>query len=777
MAPSPIQALLGSQAAFTLSIDGVPDISKVVRFNGQESLSELFEIRLEVAGADVELATIVGKVACLKIDGLDTPRYFHGLIADAEYSGHSRRFALYSLTLVPEVWPLRLRQASRILQNKATPDVLREIFKLAGVPKSAVEYDLSASYAPRNYCVQYRETDFDFVSRLMEEDGIYYYFTHDDKATTMVIADYPGGHAAIPGTSTIQHVTSDRVQEREHIAHLRLVESMRPGRVSLRDINLHKPHESMDADAQADLDTDLEIYDYPGEYQDPGSGGPNLGQSIAKIRLEALRATRRQGMGESDSPRLSAGHVFTLEDHARQELNTDFAIVKVVHRGEQPQVLDQELDGNFFYGNTFTCIEKSVPFRPPRVTPRPAVRGVQSATVVGPGSEEIHTDAEGRVLVQFHWDRDGKRDENSSCWVRVSQAWAGATWGAFFIPRIGHEVLVDFIEGDPDRPVITGRIYHGGNTPPYPLPDEKTKSTIKSESSPGGGGFNELRFEDNKGGEEIYIHAQKDMNVEILHDNSISVGNDRSKTVGNNQSESVGVDKSIEVGSNHTESIGADKTLSVGGSHTESIGVDMGITIGSNLTETVAVDCSETIGANHTESTGANWTITVGSNKTETVSIACAESIGAAKALSIGAAYQVSVGGVMNETVGAAKMEEIGLAKVVGVGMSSSETVGMSKSVSAGKDIKHSAGKNVGVSAGEGMTLSAGKDVGVSAGKDMGISVSKKMNISAGDEVTLVCGGVKVMIKKNGDVSISAKKVGVKASGPVTIKGSKVSIN
>ena len=314
------------------------------------------------------------------------------------------------------------------------------------------------------------------------------------------------------------------------------------------------------------------------------------------------------------------------------------------------------------------------------------MRGTQTAIVTGPSGEEIYPDEHGRVKVQFHWDREGKKDDKSSCWIRVSQAWAGGGWGAMQIPRIGQEVIVDFLEGNPDYPIIIGRVYHGTNKPPYDLPGDKTKSTIKSDSSKGGGGSNELRFEDKKGSEEIYLHGQKDWTIAIEndknqtvgHDETMSVANNRTKTVGVDQSESIGSNKTIDVGSNHDETIGANKTLSVGSNHTE--------TIGANMSETV----------------GANMTQTVGSNKAETIAIA--------KALTIGAAYQVSVGAAMNETIGAAKAEEIGAAKSVNVGAASSENVGANKSVDAGGNISESAGKDVSISSGKKMSLSAGDD-------------------------------------------------------------------
>ena len=287
------------------------------------------------------------------------------------------------------------------------------------------------------------------------------------------------------------------------------------------------------------------------------------------------------------------------------------------------------------------------------MTAKPIVEGVQTAAVVGPAGEEIYTDKYGRVKVQFHWDREGKYDENSSCWIRVSQAWAGAGWGGMYIPRIGQEVIVEFLEGDPDRPIITGRVYNASQTPPYALPGEKTKSTIKSNSSLGGGGFNEFRFEDKKGKEEIFLHGQKDWTIAILNDKNQTIGHDETMMVVNNRAKTVGV--------NQTETIGVNKRIKVGANHTE--------IIGANMSETVAVNNAETIGV--------------------------------AKALTIGGAYQVTVGAAMNETIGGLKAEEIGDAKSVNVGADSSEKVAKNKSVDAGSNISESAGKDLSLDAGK----------------------------------------------------------------------------
>ncbi|WAS91658.1 type VI secretion system Vgr family protein [Nannocystis punicea] len=543
---STASGLTSNKPVFDLTVGGAP--LRVVQLSGTEALSSLFEFRVEAAGLDFDAETLLGQPALLSLNGAESPRPVHGIVSEAEYVGYTRGLQLYELTIVPWAYKLGLREDCRVFQDKTTEQIVTEVLTRAGLRRDWFRFSLGDSYAPRNYCVQYHETDLAFVSRLLEEDGIFYFFEHEQSRHVWVMADQIQAHSPIDGTATVWfNPPRGTVQDREHIRRFRFGGRLRSGKVTLRDFNLHKPDLDLEVKEAAKVDTDLEVYDFPGEYQDPKRGGPHQGQSMAKIRLEALQATRRAGMGESDSPRLVPGRTMTLAGHPKHELNAEYRLIEVRHKGEQPQVLDQDASGESTYHNVFTVTELKVPFRPPRTTTRPVMRGVQTATVVGPDGEEVHTDAEGRVRVQFHWDREGGHDENSATWVRVSQLWAGNGYGAMFLPRIGHEVLVDFIEGDPDRPIIIGRIYHGNNHPPYPLPEEKTKSTIKSESSLGGDGFNELRFEDRKGSEEVFLHAQKDWNTEILNNLTENVGVNRDATIGAADSTMVGTVHTVTI--------------------------------------------------------------------------------------------------------------------------------------------------------------------------------------------------------------------------------------
>ena len=565
-----ISALTGNRVLFTFKTD---DLSfDVVRFTGAESVSGLFEFHLELAGDELDVGDLVDKPGLLTIDGIEEPRWVHGHVCHAAYTGDLRQHHIYEVTLVPKVWRLTQRQDSRIFQRKKTQTIVAEVLEKAGISKDGFRFDLSGSYAPRDYCVQYRETDWAFVSRLLEEDGVYYYFEHDPDRHVLVMSDKPTTPRIAGPPDLWWSPPQGFVRDQEHVTRFRIEEGIRTGKSSLRDFNLHKPDQQMESSESAALATDLEVYDFPGEYQENGGKSADQGPGLAKIRLEGMQAERRRGLGSSDCPRLTAGYTFSLHGAQRGDLDGDYKLLRVHHKGEQPQALEQDADGAFSYDNEFVCIDAKTPYRPPRVTPRPAVRGVQTATVVGPPNEEIYVDEHARVKVQFHWDRTDKFSEDSSCWVRVSQLWAGNAWGAMFIPRIGHEVLVDFIEGDPDRPIIVGRIYHGLNTPPYPLPDQKTKSTIKSDTYQGAG-YNELRFEDQKGIEQVFMHAQRDLDIRVLHDRMESVLHDRHLTVGSNSggakigdyTENIWRDHHLRIDRNRNEHVGGDLRIRVGG--------------------------------------------------------------------------------------------------------------------------------------------------------------------------------------------------------------------
>ena len=706
-----------NEPRFTFKIAGTELM--VADLTVSEQISRPFEALLSLASEDeIHFDDTVGKPALLTMENGDADRYVHGVVDRFIQNGINGRFYLYQARVVPQIELLSLEQDCRIFQDKKVPEIVEEVLAESGVTSDLLDVRLQRTYASRDYCVQYRETDLDFISRLLEEEGIFYFFEHSQEKHVMVLGDGTVNYQPIAGQAQVVfNPGGAMVAVEEAVVAFHLSKQIRPGKYTVRDFNFKSPSLELTADNKDTENTKLEIYDYAAGHQTPEAG-----KAIAKVRLQQVMMNKERAEGHSVVPRFIPGFTFTLSDHPMDAFNQEYLLVGMVHNGAQPQVLAEKAtsDRGTSYDNTFMAVPSAVTIRPERSIHKPLVEGVQTAIVTGPSGEEIYTDEHGRVKVQFHWDRLGGKDEKSSCWIRVSQSWAGAGWGAMHIPRIGQEVIVDFIEGDPDRPIITGRVYHGTNTPPYPLPDEKTKSTIKSDSSKGGGGSNEFRFEDKKGSEEVYIHGQKDW--------TIAIENDKNQSVGNNET--------LQVASNRTKSVGADQSE----------------TIGSNKTIQV--------GANHTESIGSNMTVTVAANKSETVGVNSAETIGAAKALTIGAAYQVTVGAAMNETVGAAKAEEVGAHKTVAVGGNVSEAIGGSRSLSLGKD----SDINIG-----------GKQI-EKVGKEHSLD-AKKIQFTAKDQITLKTGKAEIIMKKNGDITIKGKKISIKGSGDVIIKGSKIKEN
>ena len=722
--------------------------------SASESLGRLFQYDLDMLSNDPEIKhkDILGQSVTVRYkrpDGED--RYFNGFVKSFTQAGTHGNLIVYRASLCPWFWFLSRTSDCRIFQNKKVPDIVKEVFRDLGF--SDFEESLSGSYREWEYCVQYRETDFNFISRLLEQEGMYYYFKHQDGKHTMVLSDSISAHESISGYEEVPYYPPEESdqRERDYISDWSLNQSIQPGNYVLNEFDFKKPKANLEVKSSMPRQhdkADFEMYDYPGEYKESSEG-----DEYVRSRIEELQAQYEQVQGHGNVGGLSCGCLFKLSNYHREDQNREYLITAANYN-----LGPQEYESAFASGDgslmscSITAIDKQQAFRAPRITPKPIVQGPQTAIVVGKSGEEIWTDKYGRVKVQFHWDRYGEDNENSSCWIRVSHPWAGKNWGAVALPRIGQEVVVSFLEGDPDQPLITGRVYNDDNMPPYELPANATQSGIKSRSSKGGSpdNFNEIRFEDKIGSEEVYIHAEKDQNNVVENNETTSVGNDRSETVGNNET--------ISIGNDRTEDVGNDETISIGNNRTETVGVDENITIGSNRIETV--------GADETVSIGSNRSVTIGSSKTETIAINKAETIGVAKELTIGGAYQVTVGAAMNETVGAIKAEEIGANKSVNVGANSSENVGADKSVDAGGNITESAGKDVSVSSGKKMSLTAGDDFAIAG--------SKKGVIDIADELTIKCGSATISMKKNGDITINGKKITIKGSGDIVMKGSKI---
>jgi type VI secretion system secreted protein VgrG len=553
---------------FQFSIDGL----EVLHVTGVEEMSRPYQFELNLVAPKnmpVPLESVVGKNATLTICGLSRPRFVHGTIWHFELAGELERKLSYRLVLTSHLLKLTLRKNMRIFQSMKTQDIVAKVLKEGGITDPSWKLKDPDSYKPRDYCVQYRETDLEFISRLLEEEGIAYHFVHEETKATMVLTDANAALVPIDGVAAVYcDAAQGAVHDIESVDSFTFGQRMRPDRVVLRDYNFK---ETRPVVSEVGEESNHEIYDYPGEFTDT-----SLGDRLALVRLQELQAARQLGSGAGDCNRFFPGRRFTLGIpgglHPVAQFNQEYLLTLVSHSGSQPRVLEEGASGPATYSNSFQVIPASVEYRPERRTPRPIATGTHTAVVVGP--EEIYTDQYGRVRVQFHWDRGGGDNPEHSCWIRVSQGWAGAGYGSIYIPRVGQEVLVNFLEGDPDRPVITGRVYNGHQVPPYPLPRQKTKSTLKSASSPGGGGSNEIRFEDQKGAEEIYIHAQKDLN-EVVED---------SRTT------KVGQSDTTAVGTTSTTTVGGAATLTVGGHSQQTAptvhimgGVVVVITVGASV--------------------------------------------------------------------------------------------------------------------------------------------------------------------------------------------------
>lgn len=565
----------------------------------QEHIGRPFQIEVELSSEDGNLKfdDVVGNNATIRLEiGQKETRYFNGFVSRFVQDANQGGFAHYRATLVPWLWFLTRTSDCRIFQQKKVPDIIEAVFKGHGF--NDYKLSLSGSYEEREYCVQYRETDFNFVSRLMEQEGIYYFFEHEDGKHTLVLADAISAHKPFPGyEEVIFHELEKGAEGREVVTDWVVEQEVQPVAYALNDFDFEKPKSSLRTIANVTRQhgaASFEIYDYPGEYVVSAEG-----DRLSQARLDELQTQHETLRGQASARGLAAGSTFKLKSHHRDDQNRDYLITGTsLHADAGEYASGGGGDSKFFTCN-FTAIDKQQQFRAARVTPKPIVQGPQTAMVVGPSGEEIHVDKYGRVKVQFHWDRYGKADENSSCWIRVAQGLAGKTWGAIYTPRIGQEVIVEFLEGDPDRPIITGRVYNAEAMPPYPLPDNATISTLKSNSSKGGQGFNEIRFEDKKGEEQIFIHGEKNQDVRIKNDSFEWIGNDRHLIVTNDQIEHVANNRSEIVDADHKEKIGKDRNLKVVGKEAKEVG--------DSLSLTVKADVIEVFKANHSEETTGDY--------------------------------------------------------------------------------------------------------------------------------------------------------------------------
>jgi type VI secretion system secreted protein VgrG len=711
------------------------DVLLLRGFNGAEAISQLFHFELDLMSENdaINFQDVVGKNVTLRIfDAEGRERYWNGFISRFSQGSQTRRLTAYHAQMVPWLWFLTRTADCRIFQNKNVPDIIKKIFGDLGFQD--FKFRLYGTFNPRDYCVQYRETDFNFVSRLMEEEGIYYYVEHKDGKHILNLANDPAAHEPCPGQATARYdFRGGSVEYEDVVTEWRHEEEFRPGAWAQTDYNFETPSTSLAVTVNGK--NPYEIYEYPGEYRVRPEG-----DKLARIRLQEQTVPGAVIQGASGCRHFNSGFKFTLKDHYRSDQNQEYLLTAIRHIAAQPDDYEPGSGSGeeLTYRNSFDCIPFSTPFRPPRVTPEPYVQGCQTAEVVGPGGEEIYTDKYGRVKVQFHWDREGKKNENSSCWVRVSHPWAGQGWGAVSIPRIGQEVIVDFLEGDPDQPIIVGRVYNAEQMPPFGMPGGAVVSGVKSNSTKGGGGYNEISLNDTKGTELINIHAQYDQQKKVEHDERVDVGNDRTEHVGH--------DEKITVDNNRTEKVGVDEKITIGSNRTEDVGSNETITIGANRKESVRSNETIDIGSNRTEMVGANETITVALTRTRNVGIN--------EMVNVGAAQEITIGGLQALTVGVTRAKTVGTSESVDIGTSQTIGIGTSQSIDVGTD----------------QNLKVGKKRSTSIGTDDTMKVGKTWAVEAGDQIAFKTGSASIVMKKDGTVAIQCKDLTIKASGKINIK-------
>jgi type VI secretion system secreted protein VgrG len=752
------------------------------RFSGREAISELFSFRLELLSVDtaVRFDGIVGQRVDFALRLADNASYrpFNGFVSAFAQLSDEGRFAVYEAEVVPWLWFLGRASDCRIFQNLTVPEIIENVFGEAGF--GDYEMRLSRPYRTWEYLVQYRETHLNFVLRLMEQEGICFFFRHEEGRHVMVLADTPQAHKRIPATPRVRYLHAyggSRYGEADSVGLWRRVQRFSSGRCAVNDYNFKTSRAGLVCNADTLISQGgngrFELYDYPGEFADRGEG-----EAVARLMMEEEETPQTVAEGAGVCRSMAAGGTFELWDHGRADQNRGWLLTAVEHyaheggtyvatggvadaaaprpvlrggtgvgapAGEGPAAAHAGAtvgvgavhenghlpDGHTppatsatggngvggtggngqaaapaeapeptLYENRFACIPEGVPFRPPRRTPRPEIRGSQTALVVGPAGEEIWCDSFGRVKLHFWWDRRSKRNENSSCWIRVSQNWAGKAWGGMWLPRIGQEVIVEHLEGDPDRPIITGRVYNDSQVVPYPLPAEQTKSTLKSLSSKGGGGFNEVRFEDRKGDEQIFVHGEKDLDVRIKNDRREWIGKDRHLIVTANKREDVGADKHVNVGANLEEKIGSSAKVTVGSS--------LDVNVGAASKESVGASKDVTVGGSHAESAGGERTMQVGGKLT------------------------AEVGG------------DVG--------------------VLAGGNMAQAAGGDMHILVGGGWEGKAAKNFAVEAGKEIHLKAGDKFVLEAGTEITIKSKGGFVKIDSSG-VIVQGKKVKINTGG------------
>lgn len=701
--------MLSQAELFTFRIEAVTDPLHVVTLTGREACSELFTFTLVFAStSELAIEETVGRRAELVLRGPEGARTVAGLVSRLEHVGEDGPSALYEATVAPIAYRLALRRGCRVFQSLTIPEIIDRVLRDAGLSDDEYRMAFGGTYAKVEHRIQYRESDWDFVLRIAHEEGFYCFFDHSEGRGLLTFVEATFENSPIVGSPLLPHRGKDGALApgREHVRAFRYGEAMHATRVATRSHQLRNPH--FELSAAVGERSALEVYDYPGEDDlvDPRQASRRL-EERARLDLARQRSHSAKARGESTSVRIVPGASFRLTEHTRESLNETYVVTAVEHEGSQPhQVSATEAPR---YVNRFAAVPARVGHRPDK-RPKPSMRGMLTAVVVGPSSEEVHTDELGRVRVKFRWDRSS--GESEPCWVRVKQTWAGQGYGAMFIPRVGQEVLVDFLDGEPDLPVIVGSVYHAINVPPHSLPDARAISGIRTASTPGAGGFHELRFDDRAGGEEVYLRSQRDLSVEVLAHRETTVGGEDVLEINGSRRKSVGADETVNVAGAQIVTVGRDRTDAMGGDHLQSVGSNEARSIGGNATTSIGANSAVSVGANATEIVGANLK------------------------LEVGGAHSVRVRGREDHVVDGDRRA----------------VVRGSQTELVRRDVE----RQIEGSLEERVTLDAA--------------------LVAGRELELVCGGGRILIDRAGRITIEGADLIVKAPGPVRVEGSRLNV-
>ncbi|MFT3765895.1 MAG: type VI secretion system tip protein TssI/VgrG [Minicystis sp.] len=716
------------------------DMLDVRRFQVTQRMSALFEVHLVAVSdnPDIDFEAAIGMPMSFRVLAAHT-RTWSGVCSHLrQIAVEERNLSTYEITLVPALWLLTQRRNHRMFQRMSEVDIARKILGEWGIPTTL---KLGGTYKKRKVRVQYGESDFTFVSRMLEDAGVSFY--DDAEGGGLVLDDGPHHNAARAPLAFRDNPTDT---DQEHVTQVRVGRRLRPGKYTVRDHDHRRPpaFKLMATSAVGGVEGSLERFHYaPGAFvfeSDKGEAMPQAddkgkfradeaeGARVAERRLDAERASAREVSFLTNVVDPAPGTVLSFLDHPKSELGP----------GKRLLVVESQLSGEVpgLWTHACTAVSAEAPYRPPAQAKKPRVHGVESATVVGPPGEEIHVDELGRVRVHFHWDRESKMNDDSSAWIPVSQPWGGAGFGGTNLPRVGQEVIVDFLGGNPDRPVIVGRVFTALQKTPYKLPENKTQSGWKSSSTRGTGGYNEIMFEDAAGRELVRMQAERDLDELVKHDQRGKVGNDRTANVGHDDRIEVGNDRATQIGHDEALDVDNDRVTTVGHDDERIVGHDASTLVGNNAREVVGMSRSRAVGASESVEVAVSQSITVGEAQSTRV--------GGAQSVEVGGAQSVQVGGAQSVTVGKASTETVGLAKALTVGAAYQITVGAAMNTTV-----------VGISAEE-------------------VGFEKK--IMVGHKLEIVCGKSKIVLERSGKVTIEGTEIDLKSEGPINIDGKKITV-